>query len=300
MTGNTAPTGPEIVGYAESTVIADNHNLFGVDGTAGVEGFRPGATDIVPPAGVLLPDILDPTLADHGGPTLTHALVPGSPARNAGPRHCRDAQGQPLRQDQRGVLRPQEGRCDIGAVEFLPVVFCHGRRATLVGSAAADVLVGTAGDDVIHGRGGDDLLSGRGATTCSAAAGRGAGRTSSRAARGMTSWRAGRAKIPVTAAGARIRMLADVRCCTTSPSPPGDAPAPETGDWAPVRARSGRQESDTRGLPPGGRGGGRGHGPARADAVPVRCRSLWGAAARSRNRAAPGGHRGRADPRRGV
>ena len=161
MTGNTAFPGPEIVGSAETTIV-DNHNLFGVDGTAGVAGFRPGATDIVPPPGVLLPDILDPTLADHGGPTLTHALVPGSPARNGGPRHCRDAQGQPLRQDQRGVLRPQEGRCDIGAVEFLPVVFCHGRRATLVGSAAADVLVGTAGDDVIHGRGGADRLSGRG------------------------------------------------------------------------------------------------------------------------------------------
>jgi hypothetical protein len=144
------------------TVVVDNHNLFGVDGTAGVAGFSPGATDLVPPSGVLLPDILDPTLADHGGPTLTHALVPESPARNAGPPDCRDAQDQPLRQDQRGVLRPQEGRCDIGAVEFLPVVFCHGRRATLVGSAEADVLIGTVGDDVIHGRGGDDRLRGRG------------------------------------------------------------------------------------------------------------------------------------------
>ena len=172
VAGNTAPTGPEIVNdwYYGGTVTADNHNLFGVDGTAGVEGFSPGATDIVPPAGVQLPDILDPTLAHHGGPTLTHALVPGSPARNAGPRHCRDAQGQPLRQDQRGVLRPQEGRCDIGAVEFLPVVFCHGHRATLVGSARLMSWSAPRGMTSSMGGAGTTCSAGVGATTCSAAA----------------------------------------------------------------------------------------------------------------------------------
>jgi Ca2+-binding RTX toxin-like protein len=163
LSGNTAPTGAELDNSSRGgTVVANNHNLFGVNGTAGVEGFTPGATDLVPPMGVQLADILDPPRADNGGPTLTHALVPGSPARNAGPRRCRDARGRPLRRDQRGVLRPQEGRCDIGAVEFLPVVFCAGRRATLVGSAAADVLRGTAGDDVIVGLDGNDVLVGRG------------------------------------------------------------------------------------------------------------------------------------------
>ena len=87
VAGNTAPTGQEI--NNSGTITADNHNLFGVDGTAGAVGFLPGSTDIVPPAGLQLPDILAPTLADNGGPTLTHALVPGSLARNAGPRHCR-------------------------------------------------------------------------------------------------------------------------------------------------------------------------------------------------------------------
>jgi hypothetical protein len=61
------------------TVLVNNHNLFGINGTAGLEGVSPGATDIVPPARVLLPDILDPTLAFHGGRTQTYALVPGSP-----------------------------------------------------------------------------------------------------------------------------------------------------------------------------------------------------------------------------
>jgi Ca2+-binding RTX toxin-like protein len=55
------------------------------------------------------------------------------------------------------------------AVGFLPmmsaqagVVTCAGRPATIVGTAAGDVLVGTAGSDVIAAQGGDDLVRGRG------------------------------------------------------------------------------------------------------------------------------------------
>ena len=103
VAGNTAPVGPEINNVPGATVLADNRNLFGVDGTAGVEGFSPGATDVVPPAGVLLPAILDPTLANNGGPTQTHALVPGSPAVDAGGPVCTDATGAPLTTDQRGA-----------------------------------------------------------------------------------------------------------------------------------------------------------------------------------------------------
>jgi hypothetical protein len=130
VTGNTAPTGPEIFNDVPegSTVIAANHNLFGVNGTAGVEGFTPGATDIVPPEGVLLPDILNPTLALNGGSTQTHALVPGSPAIDAGDTVCTDANGEPLPTDQRGKPRIVDGNgdgtpaCDIGAFEFFPFV----------------------------------------------------------------------------------------------------------------------------------------------------------------------------------
>jgi len=57
-------------------------------------------------------------LQDNGGPTLTHALNPGSPALNAGnPAGCLDHAGAPLPQDQRGKARSQGGRCDIGAAE---------------------------------------------------------------------------------------------------------------------------------------------------------------------------------------
>jgi subtilisin family serine protease len=61
-------------------------------------------------------------LQDNGGPTLTHALLPGSPAIDQG--SCDD-----VTTDQRGVPRPQDvpaivnarDGCDIGAYEFAPL-----------------------------------------------------------------------------------------------------------------------------------------------------------------------------------
>jgi hypothetical protein len=56
-------------------------------------------------------------LADNGGPTDTHALLPGSPAIDAGINaNCPD-------EDQRFIARPQDGDgdatavCDIGSYE---------------------------------------------------------------------------------------------------------------------------------------------------------------------------------------
>ncbi|MGI8854594.1 MAG: choice-of-anchor Q domain-containing protein [Thermomicrobiales bacterium] len=54
-------------------------------------------------------------LANNGGPTLTHALLSGSPAIDAGGT---SANGCPAT-DQRGFPRPQGAACDIGAFEFL-------------------------------------------------------------------------------------------------------------------------------------------------------------------------------------
>ncbi|MDB2686951.1 hypothetical protein N9Y42_07035, partial [Mariniblastus sp.] len=57
-------------------------------------------------------------LADNGGPTLTHALLPGSPARDAGNMALAlDESGNPLTTDQRGEDRIQFDAIDIGAVE---------------------------------------------------------------------------------------------------------------------------------------------------------------------------------------
>jgi hypothetical protein len=63
-------------------------------------------------------DLLLGPLQDNGGPTYTQALLPGSPAINAGTND-----GAPST-DQRGVSRPQGPSTDIGAFEVL----YHGRK----------------------------------------------------------------------------------------------------------------------------------------------------------------------------
>ena len=106
----------------DGTVNANNSNLFGFNNNAGVSGFTPGATDVVPGAGVNLTDILDP-LAANGGPTLTHALVTGSPAIDAAGNGCSST-------DQRGYDRTAVLPCDIGAFEVVaaavPSLSCQG------------------------------------------------------------------------------------------------------------------------------------------------------------------------------
>ncbi len=52
-------------------------------------------------------------LQNNGGPTQTHALLPGSPAIDAVTGGC-----PPPVTDQRGVARPQGAACDIGAYEL--------------------------------------------------------------------------------------------------------------------------------------------------------------------------------------
>lgn len=72
-------------------------------------------------------DPLVATLADNGGETPTHALLPNSPAIDqvtAGTFGC----GTTVTTDQRGVTRPQGPACDLGAYElgpfriFMPVI----------------------------------------------------------------------------------------------------------------------------------------------------------------------------------
>ena len=60
--------------------------------------------------------LIDGTLDKNGGPTLTHALLQGSPAIDAIPLNACDLKATPT--DQRGVKRPQGKACDIGAVEY--------------------------------------------------------------------------------------------------------------------------------------------------------------------------------------
>jgi CSLREA domain-containing protein len=55
-------------------------------------------------------------LANNGGPTLTHALLPDSPAINAIPNGTNGCATE-ITTDQRGVKRPQAGNCEIGSFE---------------------------------------------------------------------------------------------------------------------------------------------------------------------------------------
>ncbi len=113
---NTAPTGPDCV----STMTSQGYNLIG-DGSAC--GLTPTSGDQVGTAGAPIAPGLD-FFADHGGPTKTIALLPGSPAIDAGnPAGCTDFASTPLTTDQRGSARPIDGDgvvgavCDVGAYE---------------------------------------------------------------------------------------------------------------------------------------------------------------------------------------
>jgi hypothetical protein len=97
--GNSAPAGPDFHGILTSY----GHNLIG--DSSGASGFD--ATDVLDTDPLLGP------LQGNGGPTLTHALLPGSPAIDAGDNTV-DSEF-----DQRGEGFPRivNGIADIGAYE---------------------------------------------------------------------------------------------------------------------------------------------------------------------------------------
>lgn len=131
---NTSPSVGGIVGSAgngelSNTIVADNtnnncagnltsqgHNL---SDDASCAAFFSAPGDQNSTAARLGP------LTGNGGPTLTRALLPGSPAINAGSNT-----GCPAA-DQRGIARPNGATCDIGAYEregidaylYLPALF---------------------------------------------------------------------------------------------------------------------------------------------------------------------------------
>ena len=89
-------------------------------------------------------------LSNNGGPSATHALLPGSPAIDLLTGACAGT-------DQRGTARPQGPACDSGAFE-VAVPRCGGRNPTHLGTAGADTINGTNGDDVVLALGGSDFI----------------------------------------------------------------------------------------------------------------------------------------------
>jgi hypothetical protein len=118
VAGNTAPTDPD----ASGAFVSQGHNLIGT--TGGSSGWV--ATDLLDVAPLLGP------LADNGGPTFTQALLPGSPAIDAG------APVPGVATDQRGVPRPQGASPDIGAFELATGPY------VLLEPAVATEVVGTS------------------------------------------------------------------------------------------------------------------------------------------------------------
>jgi len=130
VTDNTAPEGSGIADAADgsaypftvtSTIVAGNHvpagatsqeivTVHAIDGSNDLIG----SANVALPAGTLTGDARLGALADNGGPTLTHALLPDSPAIDAG------SNPSDLATDQRGgsYVRSAGAAPDIGAFEL--------------------------------------------------------------------------------------------------------------------------------------------------------------------------------------
>ncbi|WP_415879917.1 choice-of-anchor Q domain-containing protein [Methylomonas sp. TEB] len=119
VAGNTAAVGDADIGGSPTTasynLIGFPANLFyrwnGVDPIVPVHGSNGNIT------GVDASTLVETTLANHGGPTQTLALIPGSGAIDAADKLlCATAPVNNV--DQRGLARPQGPQCDIGAFEL--------------------------------------------------------------------------------------------------------------------------------------------------------------------------------------
>ena len=120
LAGNTDVSGPRDCYQQAATLLSLGYNLVESEGTCAfsVAGDLTGIDPLLAPLG------------NYGGDTLTHALLPGSPAVDQG--SCRDSSA-----DQRGFPRPidcphipnADDGCDIGAFEsscaftiYLPLI----------------------------------------------------------------------------------------------------------------------------------------------------------------------------------
>jgi CSLREA domain-containing protein len=190
LTNNSAFSGSGVISYyaptvTASSIIAGNHNSPDVAGkffvTAGnnLIGNRGEVTNLVNGEnGDLVGNTdnpIDPLLGelqDNGGLTPTHALLPGSPAIDAGGDYG-------IVGDQRGenFVRPVGLGNDIGAFELQNPIATRNNdflvggsnnneiqglagNDTIIGLDANDRLDGNAGKDTIDGGAGDDTING--------------------------------------------------------------------------------------------------------------------------------------------
>ena len=113
MALNSATAGPDYFGVAGA---GSGHNLIGI--ADGSQGFGASHGDLVGTTASPLDPRLGP-LQDNGGPTPTMALLPGSPALNAGDNSAQSVVGS-FDQRGQGFARVASGAIDIGAFEAQP------------------------------------------------------------------------------------------------------------------------------------------------------------------------------------
>jgi hypothetical protein len=114
---------PNLLADRGGTFLSEGHNLSNDDGS----GLLTGPGDLTNTDPVLGP------LQDNGGPTLTHALLAGSPALNAGdPAQLGVA-------DQRGVVR--RGGVNIGAYQASATAFALAAAGPVTAGVPFDLLV---------------------------------------------------------------------------------------------------------------------------------------------------------------
>jgi hypothetical protein len=125
ISGNSAKVGGGISGPAtlQNSIVANNAggNCSDTMTSKGYNLSSDGTCSLNGPSDMQNIDPLLGPLQYNGGPTQTMALLPGSPAIDAGnPSGCTDGKGHLLKTDQRGMPRPDredKAGCDMGAYE---------------------------------------------------------------------------------------------------------------------------------------------------------------------------------------
>jgi hypothetical protein len=150
IAGNTGTSGAtaDVNGVSGGAFTSQGYNLIG-DGTGGT-GFTGTADQVGGGMDPVINAMLGP-LQDNGGPTKTHALLPGSPAIDKGSAFS-------LTTDQRGQTRPKDNPSippasggddsDIGAFEAqnAPPTISSDTITVKAGSSAASFTIATAAD----------------------------------------------------------------------------------------------------------------------------------------------------------
>ena len=127
FSGGTVQLGNNILA---KNVAGEGANCFGVPTINGVNIVSDDSCNLQINDFANTDPMVDPNLANNGGSTLTHALLPGSPAIDAADifRYISEVPDEYKFTDQRGINRQVDGdlndfaNIDIGAYEFEPVI----------------------------------------------------------------------------------------------------------------------------------------------------------------------------------